>query len=203
MSSCSDTLSPEGEIVERQVEIPQGISQVEIGDGMTLVLSRDIPDGTAIIRTHENVQPHIDAKTKHDRIIFTVGVHRFKDLDVTVTVPLSQYHGFSASGGAKIFSNGSITLQEGFFSISGGSQATFAGTCTNAEIECSGGSVMHGYDLTVQSAAVNVSGGSRLELTVTQSLTGENSGGSHISYKGSPAILSVDNSGASQTIKQE
>lgn len=36
-----------------------------------------------------------------------------------------------------------------------------------------------------------------------QSLTGENSGGSVISYKGSPSTLNVNNSGGSQTVKEE
>lgn len=75
--------------------------------------------------------------------------------------------------------------------------------CTTAEIDCSGGSVFHGYDLAVESAEVENSGGSRIELSVMQSLTGENSGGSVIFYKGSPSILNVNNSGGSQTVKEE
>ncbi|HIW51797.1 MAG TPA: DUF2807 domain-containing protein, partial [Candidatus Alistipes excrementipullorum] len=75
--------------------------------------------------------------------------------------------------------------------------------CTTAEIDCSGGSVFHGYDLAVESAEVENSGGSRIELSVMQSFTGENSGGSVISYKGSPSILNVNNSGGSQTVKEE
>lgn len=198
-ASCTDYLTPEGEVVEREIEIPQSINEIEIGDGMTLVLSNDVPAGKAVIRTHGNVQPYIDAEIRGDEVIFTVDARRFKDLDVTVAVPLAQYNDLTASGGAAICSASALSLSDGSFTLSGGSRATLNGTCTNADIECSGGSVLHGYDLSVQNAEVEISGGSRLEITVTQSLTGENSGGSAISYDGSPAILNVNNTGGSQT----
>lgn len=199
LASCTDYLTPEGEVVEREIEIPQSINEIEIGDGMTLVLSDDVPAGKAVIRTHGNVQPYIKAEIRGDEVIFTVNAHRFKDLEVTVSASLGQYDDFTASGGAAIYSDGALSLANGSFNVSGGSRATFSGTCTNADIECSGGSVLHGYDLSVQNAEVEISGGSRLEITVTQSLTGENSGGSAISYDGSPAILNVNNTGGSQT----
>lgn len=47
---------------------------------------------------------------------------------------------------------------------------------------------------------MDVSGGSVLSITVTEALTGENSGGSKIYYKGRPSILNVENSGGSQTV---
>lgn len=203
MASCSDCLEPEGEIVDREIEISERIDRIEIGDGMTLLLTDDIPVGRVTIRTHANVQSYIEAATDADKVTFTVHARRFKNLDVTVEASLSQYRDFFASGGARIDADGRVSLSEGVFVVSGGSQARFSGECTSARIDCSGGSVFHGYGLSAETAEVVNSGGSRLEITVSQSLTGENSGGSVISYRGSPSILNVNNSGGSQTTREE
>ena len=203
LASCTDYLEPEGEIVYREVTIPENITGIEIGSGMLLVLSDDAPAGKASIRTHANVQPYIRSEMDNDEVVFTINAQHFKNLDVTITVSPEQFDEFTALGGARITSDKAITLNRGSFKVSGGSQATFYGECTTAEIDCSGGSVFHGYDLAVESAEVENSGGSRIELSVMQSLTGENSGGSVISYKGSPSILNVNNSGGSQTVKAE
>ena len=202
MISCAKTLKPEGDIIERGVSIPENIESIEIADGMNLILTDGFAAGEAVIRTHENIQPYIKAKTDGNKVTFMVDAHRYKNLDVTVTASLKQYNNFTASGGAHIYSPDPLSLPQATFNISGGSQATFVGECSTAKIECSGGSRMYGYDLSVQTAQVNISGGSRLEFTVTGSLTGDNSGGSIISYKGSPSIINVNNSGGSQTIKQ-
>ena len=51
LASCTDYLEPEGEIVYREVTIPENITGIEIGSGMLLVLSDDAPAGKASIRT--------------------------------------------------------------------------------------------------------------------------------------------------------
>lgn len=203
MTSCAESLTPEGEIVDRRVEISRAVDRIEIGDGMTLVLTKDIPAGEALIRTHGNVQPYIGVETDADRVAFTIQAKRFKNLDVTVEASLDQYRDFAASGGARISTDGALALTEAVFTVSGGSQAAVSGTCASARIDCSGGSVFQGYGLSTQSAEVVNSGGSRLEINVTQSLTGENSGGSVLRYRGEPSILNVNNSGGSQTIREE
>lgn len=203
MISCSEWLEPEGEIVNRWMEVSGSIDRIETGDGITLVLTDDVPAGEAVIITHGNVQPYIKAETTADKVTFTVNAKRFKNLDVTIEASLSQYRDFTASGGARIYTEGQLSLPEAEFNVSGGSQATFSGECASAGIECSGGSVFYGYGLTVGNAEVVNTGGSKLEITVTQSLTGENSGGSNISYKGTPSILNVNNTGGSTTTKEE
>lgn len=203
MTSCSETLTPEGEIVDRKIEVSDAVDRIEIGDGMTLVLTEDLPVGEVLIRTHGNVQPYIGVETDADKITFTIQARRFRNLDVTVEASLVQYRDFSVSGGANLFTDGALALPEAVFTVSGGSQAVFSGACTSARIDCSGGSVFHGYGLSAGIAEVENSGGSRLEITVTQSLAGENSGGSVLLYKGDPSKLNVNNSGGSQTIRQE
>lgn len=218
LTSCADYLTPDGEITEREIELPTAAEGIEITDGMRLVLDEAIPAGTAIIRTHENIQPYIKAETNRNRTIFTVDARRFKNLDVTITTSPAPYSTFTASGGSEIYSPEMQNLAKASFIISGGSHAKMAATCGTASIECSGGSEIdltgasanaditctggsycYGYDFATETANVDISGGSHLEITVAEALTGDNSGGSHIRYKGSPSYLNINNTGGSTT----
>lgn len=58
-------------------------------------------------------------------------------------------------------------------------------------------------DFATETATVDISGGSDLEITVTGSLTGDNSGGSHIRYKGTPSYMNINNTGGSTTAAAE
>ena len=199
MISCSDYIPPDGEIVDCNIEIPAAADGIEITDGMKLILNEDIPVGTAVIRTHFNIQQHIKAETAGDKIVFTVDARRFKDLDVTITTSPALYHDFTASGGSEIYSPEAVTATTAAFTLSGGSKLTLNGSCDKADIVCSGGSRCYAYGFDTAAATVDISGGSALEITVSESLTGDNSGGSHIRYKGVPARLNVNNSGGSTT----
>lgn len=223
LTSCADYLTPDGEITEREIEIPTAAEGIEITDGMRLVLDEAIPAGTAIIRTHDNIQPYIKAETDRDNTIFTVDARRFKNLEVTITTSSASYHTFTASGGSEIYSPEMQDLaKEASFIISGGSHAKISATCDTASIDCSGGSELtitgasananiicsggsrcYAYDFATETATVDISGGSNLEITVTGSLTGDNSGGSHIRYKGSPSYLNINNTGGSTTSAAE
>lgn len=222
LTSCADYLTPDGEITEREIELPAAAEGIEITNGMRLVLDETIPAGTAIIRTHGNIQSYIKAETNRNRTIFTVDARRFKNLDVTITISPASYNTFTASGGSEIYSPEMQELAMASFIISGGSHAKMSATCDTASIECSGGSELtltgasananiicsggsrcYAYDFAAQTAKVDISGGSNLEITVTESLTGDNSGGSHIHYKGTPSYLNINNTGGSIKVSTE
>lgn len=143
MISCSDYITPDGEIVDCDMEIPAAADGIEITDGMRLVLDEAIPAGTAIIRTHENIQPYIKAETDRDNTIFTVDARRFKNLEVTITTSPASYRTFTASGGAQLYAPDMITIQDGRFIASGGAVMTLSASCNAASIICSGGSELN------------------------------------------------------------
>ena len=222
LTSCADYLTPEGGITEREIEIPAAAVILELTVGMRLVLEETLPAGTAIIRTHENIQPYIKAESDRNNTIFTVDARRFKNLEVTITTSPASYHTFTASGGAQLYAPDMITIQDGRFIASGGAVMTLSASCNAAsiicsggselnikgesaiaDINCSGGSRCYAYDFATETATVDISGGSNLEITVTGSLTGDNSGGSHIRYKGSPSYLNINNTGGSTTSAAE
>ena len=222
LTSCADYLTPEGEITEREIELPAAAEGIEITNGMRLVLDESIPSGTAIIRTHENIQPYIKAETDRNNTIFSVDARRFKNLDVTITTSPASYNTFTASGGAQLYAPDMITIQDGRFIASGGAMMTLSASCNaasiicsggselnlkgesaTADINCSGGSRCYAYDFAAQTATVDISGGSHLEITVAEALTGDNSGGSPIHYKGTPSYLNINNTGGSTTSAAE
>ncbi len=219
-ASCADDyLEPEGYIVERNIQLSPEAIGIEIADGMQLVLDDKIPTGQAIVRTHENIQSHILKKVVQGRIIFEMDTRRFRNINVTITLSPLSYNNFIASGGSKINMSSQLVLPKAAFTVSGGSSASVAcecndvtidcsggssitcsGRCDHIIIDCSGGSRIYGYDFPTKTAEVNVSGGSHIEINVTESLTGENSGGSRIYYKGDPHFLIINNNGGSATI---
>lgn len=204
LTSCADYLTPDGEITEREIEIPTAAEGIEITDGMRLVLDETIPAGTAIIRTHGNIQSYIKAETNRNRTIFTVDARRFKNLEVTITTSPASYHTFTASGGAQLYAPDMITIQDGRFIASGGAVMTLSASCNAASIICSGGSELNikGESAT---ADINCSGGSHCYAYdfATETATVDISGGSHIRYKGTPSYLNINNTGGSTTESTE
>lgn len=218
MISCGNYLTPDGEIVERDMEIPVGIGGIEVGDGIKLNISNDVPAGTAVVRTHFNIHPYIKANISNDRISFFVDARRHKDLDITITASPDSYHNFTATGGSRINSSEPFTATSSAIILSGGSRATLAASCGSIAIDCSGGSELtltggcetadiicsggsHCYinDFPTTKTDVDISGGSGLTLTGECSTANIIcSGGSYCHAYGFPTAKAVvDNSGGS------
>src|SRR5262245_32216203 len=81
---------------------------------------------------------------------------------------------------------------------SGGSDLRLSGTARSAPVESSGGSDLNASGLTADEADVDSSGGSDLAIAVRQRISGEASGGSDVSYTGTPASVSVNTSGGAE-----
>lgn len=78
---------------------------------------------------------------------------------------------------------------------SGGSDLTLRGKADRAVITVSGGSDLHASRFEVREAEIEAGGGSDVEITVTESLTANISGGSDLSYGGEPRYTNIDASG--------
>jgi len=87
------------------------------------------------------------------------------------------------------------------FEISGASRVELTGSGAAAGIELSGASQARLAGLTLQKAAVNISGASSAQLKISSSLDIDLSGASRLEYTGSPVLGRVQVSGAS-TLKR-
>ena len=62
--------------------------------------------------------------------------------------------------------------------------------------------LLYAFPLACRTFDGNLSGGSHVEISVSESLRADNSGGSTLYYKGDPQQLIVNNSGGSTVSKQ-
>lgn len=104
------------------------------------------------------------------------------------------------TGGAKLklsnFSANSFTSD-----LSGGSKLTLAGKVKNYTINGSGGSQIFGEAFETDFLKIDFSGGSKAEMKVNTDINGSLSGGSMLTYSGSPKITENSSGGAKVTKK--
>ncbi len=100
---------------------------------------------------------------------------------------------FEVSGDAGV--SGDLSAEVLSAVVSGAARIGVAGTVRAATLEASGASNLELGDLIVRDMDVNLSGGSRGTVVVTDTLDADVSGGSLLKYSGSPALGEVTTSG--------
>lgn len=93
---------------------------------------------------------------------------------------------------------GGVDAAELDLDLSGASALRLMGKIDRMRVDASGASDIKAFDATVQSCAVQLSGASDLQITVSQKLSAQASGASNIQYKGNPQQVESDVSGASR-----
>ncbi len=101
----------------------------------------------------------------------------------------------NASGGSDF--KGKVAVQNLVVDISGGSDVVISGEAALANIDASGGSDFKGFGLQCQTAEIKVSGGSDIEVSVSQALVAKASGGSDVRFKGTASVVETKTSGSS------
>lgn len=144
--------------------------------------------------------------------------NRSHDTYITITMPSLRSANFSGASNSKVsgfilddedfglyLSGASVSQLSGDFKemdlvISGASTLTLTGTGNDVEVELSGASNLNAFGYNVDVAKINASGASHAKVLVNSSLDAEASGGSVISYRGNPTVLS-NTSGGSSVVK--
>lgn len=101
-----------------------------------------------------------------------------------------------ASGGSDL----TIDVAAGALDVeaSGGSDLRLSGSARSARVQSSGGSDLNASALTADEADVDSSGGSDLTIGVRQKIVGDASGGSDVTYSGTPSSVNVNTSGGAE-----
>lgn len=218
-----EKLRPEGAFTVEEITLQGDPHRIAVGSGFTLTLSDDIPEGVIRIGAHENIHEYIVFDETGDQVSIYLETSRPYDrLQLEAWASPATFDALEASGGSRIEADdmpaaesllltlsGGSTM-EGEVScgtltayLSGGSRATLSGTANTFSLpDCSGGSRVNAFPLECRAFDGNLSGGSRVEISVSESLHAENSGGSALYYKGDPQQLVVNNSGGSTVTKQ-
>lgn len=96
----------------------------------------------------------------------------------------------------EVSSGSSVTLglvaEKADIEVSSGSSVTLEGHCDDVDLEVSSGSSLRANDFEVKNLDVEVSSGSSTKISVSESITGEASSGSSLSYDGNPNKVNVD-----------
>lgn len=114
--------------------------------------------------------------------------------DVEATGPITgDSLAISAAGGSDVELE--VTVDSLEVNTSGGADVALTGSARRLRVNSSGGSDLEALGLAVEVAEINSSGGADVDITVGRSLVGRASGGSDISYAGTPDTVDVETSG--------
>ena len=218
-----EKLRPEGAFTMETITLQGDPHHIAVGSGFTLTLSDDIPAGEIRIGAHENIHPYIVCDQTGDQVSIYLETSRPYDrLQLEAWASPASFDDLTASGGSHIAAEemleaesllltlsggstmeGKVTCGTLTAYLSGGSHATLAGSADALSLpDCSGGSALYAFPLACRTFDGSLSGGSHVEISVSESLSADNSGGSTLYYKGDPQQLIVNNSGGSTVSKQ-
>lgn len=220
-SSCntlvvgSDTIT----VVERGVA---SYSAVSVEDGLNLIVS-NTPKGSVSVKANENIHQYIQTSVEDHTLVVRVkrGLN-LRKATISVTVSGEGIGSVEASGGARVEMNrclldekmnidlnggshllGVMDIQTLDAEISGGSNVKIQGLpAKRIDLESSGGSVA---ELAIDAHDVNleISGGGKAYVWVSNTLNLNLSGGSRVVYKGVGSIGTISSSGGSEVARQD
>jgi len=177
MTACGPVGS--GEIITETRDIGE-FDRIEISDGIVLDVTVDAAAGTVVESVYDNnLQERILTEVDGDTLVIRgSGLGSFDVLGsgrmIEVTIP-------SLSG----------------LVISGGSRVIGSGAIETLILEADGGATTDLSGLIVHTMHVDVSGGARATVNVTDTIDGEVSGGAILGVQGEPGSRDLDvNSGA-------
>lgn len=102
---------------------------------------------------------------------------------------------FATSGATTI--NGNLTADVATFALSGSTTVELAGSANSLLVNGSGATVLHLFDFPVKDCRASLSGGSTSNVSVSDNLEVNLSGGSIFRYKGNPVVRVISVSGGS------
>lgn len=161
-----------------QVEVTAGKDfsvEVEADDNLLQYIKTDVEEGVLKIETTERINSHTPMR-------------------IRISAP--DIESVSASGACKVslagVRNSALNVD-----TSGASKIKVAGETEALNIEISGASNIDAESLKAQTATVDASGASNVNLFVTERLTSDASGASKIAYSGNPKSVEKKTSGVS------
>ena len=202
---------------QRQSRPLAGFNAIEVGGGVDLVLRKGDTFAVDVVASED-----VAARIVTEVVDKTLRIGRKSNFfhwgdGGTVYVTMPALASLDASGGSDVKTEGrfasddlrlvasggsdlTIDVEAGVLSVqaSGGSDVRLSGSARSARVQSSGGSDLNASGLTADEAEVNSSGGSDLAIGVRQKIVGDASGGSDVTYTGTPASVNVNTSGGSE-----
>jgi hypothetical protein len=206
-------------IAQKTINDPNAVARnvssfhgIEVSHGIDLYLTQG-NEAVAVSATNEEYRDKIITKVENGILKIYYDHDMFTSLNgkkLKAYVSFKTLDHLSASGGADVYAEeglnvndlnvsisggadfrGKINSANLKFEASGGSDVYISGKATSLAVEASGGSDFHGYDLITDNCSIEASGGSDVNITVNKELNVESSGGSDVHYKGNASIKNI------------
>jgi hypothetical protein len=196
-----------------------GFTQIEVAGAIQLEVTVG-PATSVVVTTDDNILPHVVTQSSGDRLRIAIDASYSTSLGVKVkaTTPnlamlrvsgastctlndvAAEQFELELSGASACQLDGDVDTLD--VTVSGASRATLVGTADELTIDCSGASRVEATDMPADRVTATVAGASTALVTAAEELIATASGASTVRYRGEPAKVRDDISGAS-TIKAE
>jgi len=173
---------------------------VEADENILPYIRTEVVNGTLIIETKDKPFHHAT------RMKVYITIKGLKSIDLSGAIDLQTQNRLNLSdleidvSGASN-ANLDIAVQKLSLDGSGASKLIFKGSAVEVKMDLSGASNIYAFDMPVENYTISLSGAGKAEINVLKKLSVEISGAGSIKYKGSPAMIDEDVSGAG-TIKK-
>ena len=160
-----------------------------------------------IIKTDDNIMPHIETDVSGDKLTISYGKHHLRPtvFEVFITVKNLEEVTISGSGNvrgkdrfvadafyAEISGSGDMDLEVETSmltsKISGSGSIHFSGKTEDYTVSISGSGEINAFDLQAKTVSVKISGSGNCRVYATESLDAKISGSGDVYYKGRPQI---------------
>ncbi len=168
--------------------------QIETDDNIMPLIKSKVKDGVLELSTKGSINNASSFKVN-------ITVAHLDKVDISGACKLSSPDRFDeqdieidASGASKLIFK--VKTNHLDIDASGASTVILTGFANNADMEVSGASKLKAYELEINTADIDCSGASHAYINAKESLKGESSGASSITYMGNPKIVDIETSGA-------
>jgi hypothetical protein len=204
---------------DREDRSISGFTELEVSGAFEIVLTQGNTESLTI-EADENIMGNIKTRITGNTLeIYTKGtIRNYRVMRVYIT--FKQLESIDLSGAVKVTADQSLQFDRLDLDISGAciiefdmeadrldldlsgaSKLYLNGYANYMDADCSGSSKLMLSGLKTKRISFESSGASTAEFWVTESLDVESSGASNVRYKGNPATVNVENSGASSVKK--
>ncbi|HEY9197019.1 MAG TPA: head GIN domain-containing protein [Mucilaginibacter sp.] len=175
---------------------------------------------TISIKGDDNLLKYVSTSVEGDQLTIKSRKNFCSDGDIVINIGIRNLKEIGASGAVELSSAGKINTGDLKFDLSGAtkinldvnaanlvsetsgmSELNLTGQAASHRVETSGVAKIHAFDFVVGDYEINTSGVSDCKINVLKTLNVHSSGASEIQYKGSPATVNNDKSGASSIKK--
>jgi hypothetical protein len=189
--------------------------KVDISGGFKVTLVQDSSLSVAI-HADDNLMKYIQTSVENGKLRIKSKRNICSSGEMTITIGVRSLTAIDASGAVEVTSNGRINTGDIGFDLSGSTKINMdlnagnvntsgsgntelllKGQASSHNVDMSGASDIQAFDFVVGKYNIETSGASHAKINVLNSLSVHSSGASDIEYRGNPANVSNDKSGAS------